>query len=62
MEVESDKISYILSSVFLLSSRLSKSIMALAELDGVISSTSLQGAEKDEQVKERVDDIITKYF
>ncbi len=33
IEIESDKINYILSSVFLLSNRLAKSITALAELD-----------------------------
>ena len=56
--IESDKISYILSSVFLLSSRLSKSVKALAELDDAISTL----ADSDEKLRNKIDEIIANYF
>lgn len=62
VQVESDKINYILSSVFLLSNRLSKSIRALAELDCAISTTGLEEATKDEKLREKIDELIAKYF
>jgi hypothetical protein len=58
--VESDKINYILSSVFLLANRLSKSVSALAELDNAISTTTLHN--KDEKLRDKIDEIIAKYF
>lgn len=62
VEIESDKINYILSSVFLLSNRLSKSIKALSELDSAISGTTLEGVEKDIKFGEKINEIIDKYF
>jgi hypothetical protein len=59
-EIESDKINYILSSVFLLASRLSKSIKALAELDNAILTTTLE--DGDEKLRNRIDEIISNYF
>jgi CII-binding regulator of phage lambda lysogenization HflD len=58
VEVESDKINYIISSVFLLANRLSKSIGALAELDNAISTLH----DKDEKFRDKIDEIIAKYF
>lgn len=61
IEIESDKINYILSSVFLLSNRLAKSITALAELDTVVT-TNLKQTEKKETLKATINEIIAKYF
>ena len=61
VQIENDKINYILSSVFLLSNRLAKSMIALAELDHVISS-DLTAKEKESSFKANVNEIISKYF
>jgi hypothetical protein len=60
IQLESDKINYILSSVFLLANRLSKSVSALAELDNAISTTTLRN--KDEKLRDKIDEIIAKCF
>lgn len=71
VEIESDKINYMLSSVFFLANRLSKAIEGLAEFDRVMSSTekvskmSLEEKENQEMHKkfqEELDDILAKYF
>ncbi len=71
VELESDKINYMLSSVFFLANRLSKAIEGLAEFDRVMSSTekvgkvSLEEQENQEMHKkfqEELDDILAKYF
>ena len=71
VELESDKVNYMLSSVFFLANRLSKAIEGLAEFDRVMNSTEKVGKvsieEKENQemhtkfVKE-LDDILAKYF
>lgn len=61
VEVESDKINYILSSVFLLSNRLSKATIALADLDDAIA-THAHDSNRNEKVKNSLNEIISKYF
>jgi hypothetical protein len=60
-ESEKDKINYIFSSVFLLSNRLGKATVALAELDGAFTS-NLQETEQKENMKKIINEIISKYF
>jgi hypothetical protein len=71
IEFESDKINYILSSVFFLTNRISKASIGLAQLDKMandvkdISHMSLekqQNKEGYEKMKEYLDEIIAKYF
>jgi hypothetical protein len=71
IEFESDKINYILSSVFFLTNRLSKASIGLAELDrtvndvrytGNVSLDKEQNKEEYNAMKERIDEIIAKYF
>ena len=61
IESEKDKINYIFSSVFLLSNRLAKATIALAELDAAFT-TNLQETEKKENMKKITNEIISKYF
>jgi hypothetical protein len=61
VEIESDKINYILSSVFLLSNRLAKAITGLAELDNAISTSSHQ-TDKDKNLKNTLNEVISKHF
>jgi hypothetical protein len=61
IESESDKINYIFSSVFLLSNRLAKATVGLAELDTALTS-NLKETEKKENMKNIIDEIISKYF
>jgi hypothetical protein len=61
IESENDKINYIFSSVFLLSNRLAKATVALAELDGALTS-NLKETEKKENMKNIIDEIISKNF
>jgi hypothetical protein len=61
IESEKDKINYIFSSVFLLSNRLAKATIALAELDAAFTS-NLQETEKKENMKKIIDEIISNYF
>jgi len=60
IEFENDKINYIFSSVFLLN-RLAKSMVALAELDAALKS-NLKETEKKENMKNIINEIISKYF
>ena len=71
VELESDKVNYMLSSVFFLANRLSKAIEGLAEFDRVMNSTQNVGnssiEEKENQqihtkFQEQLDDILAKYF
>ena len=71
VELESDKVNYMLSSVFFLANRLSKAIEGLAEFDRVMNSTenvgktSLEEKENQEMHKKfqnELDDILAKYF
>jgi len=71
VELESDKVNYMLSSVFFLANRLSKAIEGLAEFDRVMNSTEKMGKvsieEKENQemhtkFQQELDDILAKYF
>jgi hypothetical protein len=71
VELESDKVNYMLSSVFFLANRLSKASQGLAEFDRVMNSiekvgkASLEEKENQElhaKFKEELDNILAKYF
>jgi hypothetical protein len=71
VELESDKVNYMLSSVFFLVNRLSKAIEGLAEFDRVmnntekIGKTSLEQKENEEmysKFQRELDEILAKYF
>jgi hypothetical protein len=71
IEFESDKINYVLSSIFFLINRICKASIGLAELDKIaddikdishISMEKEQNKEGYEKMKECLDEIIAKYF
>lgn len=71
IEVETDKVSYMLSSVFFLANRLSKASQGLAEFDHVMSGmdrvgmASLEGGENKKmyaKFHKELDEILAKYF
>jgi hypothetical protein len=71
VELESDKVNYMLSSVFFLANRLSKATEGLAEFDRVTNSVENVGKasleEKENQqlhtkFKKELDEILGKYF
>jgi hypothetical protein len=71
IELESDKVNYVLSSVFFLANRLSKAIEGLAEFDRVtrstekVGKTSLEEKENQEmhtKFQKELDNILAKYF
>ena len=71
IELESDKVNYMLSSVFFLANRLSKAIEGLTEFDRVMNSiekvgkASLEEKENQElhtKFQKELDDILAKYF
>ncbi|MDQ3837495.1 MAG: hypothetical protein M3270_11285 [Thermoproteota archaeon] len=71
VELESDKVNYMLSSVFFLANRLSKATEGLAEFDRVMNSmekvgkSSLEQKENQElhtKFQKELDDILGKYF
>jgi hypothetical protein len=71
VELESDKVNYMLSSVFFLANRLSKAAEGLAEFDRVMNNTEKLGKtsleEKENQelhtkFQKELDDILGKYF
>jgi hypothetical protein len=72
VELESDKVNYMLSSVFFLANRLSKASQGLAEFDRVMSSMekvgkiSLEEKEENQELhtkfQKELDDILAKYF
>jgi hypothetical protein len=71
IELESDKVNYMLSSVFFLANRLSKATEGLSEFDRVMNSiekvgkTSLEQKENQElhtKFQKELDDILGKYF
>ena len=71
VELESDKVNYMLSSAFFLANRLSKAIEGLAEFDRVMNHTQNVGnsslEEKENQQNHpkfqgQLDDILAKYF
>jgi hypothetical protein len=71
IELESDKVNYILSSVFFLANRLSKATEGLAEFDRVMNNiekvgkASLEEKENQElhtKFRKELDNILAKYF
>jgi hypothetical protein len=71
IELETDKVNYIMSSVFFLTNRLAKSVIGLAEFDlalskiekiGKISLEQKENKELYEGFKQDLDDILSKYF
>jgi hypothetical protein len=67
IEFESDKINYIMSSVFFLANRLSKATVGMAEFDKIVNRTKETRQTSVEQMKntemkELLDEIIAKYF
>jgi hypothetical protein len=71
IELESDKVNYMLSSVFFLANRLSKATEGLAEFDRLMNSIEKVGKgsveEKENQqlhtkFQKQLDDILGKYF
>ena len=71
IELQSDKVNYMLSSVFFLANRLSKATEGLAEFDRVMNSmerickASLEQKENQElhtKFQKELDDILAKYF
>jgi hypothetical protein len=71
IELEGDKVNYMLSSVFFLANRLSKATEGLAEFDRVMNSiekvgkASLEEKENQElhtKFRRELDDILGKYF
>src|SRR5215207_6540802 len=71
IELESDKVNYMLSSVFFLANRLSKATEGLAEFDRVMNSIEKVGKASLEQkenqqlqtkFQKELDDILAKYF
>ncbi len=71
IEIQSDKVNYILSSVFFLANRLSKATEGLAEFDRVTNSiekvgkASLEEKENQElhtKFQKELDEILGKYF
>jgi hypothetical protein len=71
VELESDKVNYILSSVFFLANRLSKASQGLAELDKAINSiekigkASLEDRENQQlyvKFHKELDEILARYF
>ena len=71
IELESDKVNYMLSSVFFLLNRLSKAIQGLAEFDRALESIeNLSRASTDNKENQQIytkfhtelDEILAKYF
>lgn len=71
IELESDKVNYLLSSVFFLANRLAKSTTGLLELDkaignvekiGKVSIDEKENTELYNKFQEQLDEILKKYF
>jgi hypothetical protein len=71
IEFESDKVNYILSSIFFLASRLSKASTGLAEFDASVTKieqigkASLESYENKKlytKFESELDDILSRYF
>lgn len=65
VELESDKVNYMLSAVFFLANRLSKASQGLAEFDRVMSRIEKTAQEKSElyvKFHKELDEILAKYF
>lgn len=71
VKIESDKVNYMLSSVFFLANRLSKASLGLAEFDKAASRIEKAGKERpagaksakiNERFSKELDDILATYF
>ena len=71
IELGTDKVNYIMSSVFFLTNRLAKSVIGLAEFDhalskiekiGKLSLEQKENQELYEGFKQDLDEILSKYF
>jgi hypothetical protein len=71
IELETDKVNYMLSSLFFLANRLAKASIGLAEFDktmaGIqkiddISEEEKQNKEIYERARNQIDEILAKYF
>src|ERR687891_2340780 len=71
IEFESDKVNYMLSSLFFLANRLAKASIGLAEFDKAItdiqkiddiSMKEKQDKELYERARDQIDEILAKYF
>jgi hypothetical protein len=73
LEFESDKINYMLSTIFFLSNRLTKAITGLSEIDKAIGdivkeenqsldSSSEENKRNYEKVEKELNEILSKYF
>ncbi|MGN6624237.1 MAG: hypothetical protein ACTHKK_08865 [Candidatus Nitrosocosmicus sp.] len=71
LEFESDKINYILSTIFFLSNRLAKSIVGLSEIDKEIENIKTEekvkvtadiNKETHSNLEKVLDEILAKYF
>jgi hypothetical protein len=71
IELETDKVNYMLSSLFFLANRLAKASIGLAEFDKTIADiqkiddinkVEKQDNESYERVRNQIDEILTKYF
>jgi hypothetical protein len=69
--LESDKVSYLLSSVFFLANRLAKCTVGLSELDkaignvekvGKVSFDKKEDMELYSKFQERLDELLREYF
>ena len=65
IDLESDKINYLLSSVFFLANRLAKGTIGISELDKAIEKMSIEEKGNKElynRFREQLDEILKKYF
>jgi hypothetical protein len=65
IEFESDKINYLLSSVFFLANRLAKGTIGISELDKAIGKMNIEEKGNKElynRFREQLDEILKKYF
>lgn len=66
LNLQGDKVNYMLSSVFFLANRLVKANQGLAEFDKIVSSTKdlarRQGSEKSDAFNRELDSILAEYF
>lgn len=71
IELETDKVNYMLSSLFFLANRLAKASIGLAEFDNTmagiqkiddINKEETQNKESYERARNQIDEILAKYF
>jgi hypothetical protein len=71
IELEADKVNYVLSSVFFLANRLAKGTISISELDkaignvekiGKVSVDEKESTELYRKFHEQLDEILRKYF